>query len=96
MGLSEPSARLGAAIESMEQAVGALDPADGEPTSDALLAAVGSEPPLTSRGLSPGWSQLSGARPGCGDCWRTPALAAADSPQWRPGPSFNRCLRRLT
>jgi hypothetical protein len=43
MGLPEPSARLGAALESMEQAVG--DVADGEPTSDALLAAVEQDPP---------------------------------------------------
>ena len=45
MGLPEPSARLGAAIESMEQALGALDVADGEPTSDALLAAAAEDPP---------------------------------------------------
>ena len=45
MGLPEPSARLGAAIESMEQALGALDGADGEPTSDALLAAAAQDPP---------------------------------------------------
>ena len=45
MGLPEPSARLGAAIESMEQALGALDVADGEPTSDALLAAAAQDPP---------------------------------------------------
>ena len=34
------SARLGTAIESMEQVVGALYVANGEPTSDALLAAT--------------------------------------------------------
>jgi hypothetical protein len=45
MGLPEPSARLGAAIESMEQAVDALDVAHGEPTSDALLAAAAQDPP---------------------------------------------------
>jgi hypothetical protein len=45
MGLTEPSARLGAAIESIEQALGALDVADGERTSDALLAAAAQEPP---------------------------------------------------
>jgi hypothetical protein len=45
MGLPEPSARLGAAIESMQQAVGVLDVADGEPTSDALLAAAAQDPP---------------------------------------------------
>jgi len=45
MGLPEPSARVGAAIESMEQAVGALDVADGETMSDALLAAAAQDPP---------------------------------------------------
>jgi hypothetical protein len=40
MGLPEPSGPLAAAIESMEQAVGALDVADGESTPDALLAAA--------------------------------------------------------
>jgi hypothetical protein len=45
MGLPQPSARLGAAIESMEHAVGALDVAHGEPTSDALLAAAAQDPP---------------------------------------------------
>jgi hypothetical protein len=45
MGLAEPSARLGAAIESMEQVVGALYVADGEPTSDALLAATAQDRP---------------------------------------------------
>jgi hypothetical protein len=44
MGLSEPSARLGAAIESMERALGALEVADGEPTWDALLAATAQDP----------------------------------------------------
>ena len=43
MGLPEPSARLAAAIESMEQTVGALDVAD-EPTSYALLAAAAHDP----------------------------------------------------
>ena len=46
MGLPEPSARLGAAIESMQHAVGALDVADGQPTSDALLAAAAQDPPV--------------------------------------------------
>ncbi|HEX2310428.1 MAG TPA: hypothetical protein VHH91_06890 [Vicinamibacterales bacterium] len=45
MGLPEPSARLGAAIASMEQAVGALDVSDGRPTSDALLAAAEQDSP---------------------------------------------------
>jgi len=45
MGLPEPSARVGAAIESMERAVGALDVADGETMSDALLAAAAQDPP---------------------------------------------------
>jgi hypothetical protein len=45
MGLPEPSARLGAAIGSMEQVIGALDVAHGEPTSDALLAAAAQDPP---------------------------------------------------
>jgi hypothetical protein len=45
MGLPEPSGRLGAAIESMGQAVGALDVADGESTSDALLAAAAQDAP---------------------------------------------------
>jgi hypothetical protein len=45
MGLPEPSAQLGAAIESMAQAVGALDVAHGESTSDALLAAATEDPP---------------------------------------------------
>jgi len=45
MGLAEPSARLGAAIESMEHVVGALYVADGEPTSDALLAATAQDRP---------------------------------------------------
>jgi hypothetical protein len=45
MGLPEPSTRLGAAIEAMEQAVRALDVADGQPTSDALLAAAAQDPP---------------------------------------------------
>jgi len=45
MGLPEPSGRLGAAIASMEQAVGALDVSDGEPASDALLAAAAQDPP---------------------------------------------------
>jgi hypothetical protein len=44
MGLPEPSGRLGAAIASMEQAVGALDVSDGKPTSDALLAAAAQDP----------------------------------------------------
>jgi hypothetical protein len=44
MGLPEPSARLAAAIESMQQTVGALDVADDEPTSDALLAAAAQDP----------------------------------------------------
>jgi hypothetical protein len=44
MGLPEPSARLRAAIESMEQALGALDDADSKPTSDALLAATAQDP----------------------------------------------------
>ncbi len=46
MGLPEPSARFGAAIESMDRAVGALDVADGEPTSDALLAAAAQDAPV--------------------------------------------------
>jgi len=45
MGLPEPSARVGAAIESMERAVGAVDVADGETMSDALLAAAAQDPP---------------------------------------------------
>jgi hypothetical protein len=45
MGLAEPSARLGTAIESMEHVVGALYVADGEPTSDALLAATAQDRP---------------------------------------------------
>jgi hypothetical protein len=45
MELPEPTDRLGAAIESMEQAVGALDVADGEPTSDAVLAAAAQDSP---------------------------------------------------
>jgi hypothetical protein len=45
MGLPEPSGRLGAAIESMAQAVGALDVTDYESTSDALLAAAAQDPP---------------------------------------------------
>jgi len=45
MGLPEPSARLGAAIASIEQAVGTLDVADGEPMSDALLAVAAQDPP---------------------------------------------------
>jgi hypothetical protein len=45
MGLPEPSARLGAAIESMAQAVGALDVVDGERASDALLAVAAQDPP---------------------------------------------------
>ena len=44
MRLPEPSARLAAALESMEQTLGALDVADGEPTSDALLAAAAHDP----------------------------------------------------
>jgi hypothetical protein len=44
MGLPEPSARLGAAIESMEQTVRALEVADGEAMSDALLAATAQDP----------------------------------------------------
>ena len=45
LGLPEPSAELEGAIESMEQAVGALDVAEGEPASEALLAAAGQDPP---------------------------------------------------
>jgi hypothetical protein len=45
IGLPEPSAGLGAAIDSMKRAVSALDVAHGEPTSDALLAAVAQDPP---------------------------------------------------
>jgi hypothetical protein len=45
MGLPEPSDRLAAAIESMEQALGALDVPDGVPTSDALLAAAAQDSP---------------------------------------------------
>jgi hypothetical protein len=45
MGLPEPSGRLGAAIELMAQVVGALDVADGESTSDVLLAADAQDPP---------------------------------------------------
>jgi hypothetical protein len=45
MGLPEPSARLRAAIESMQRTVGALDLAHGGPTSDALLAAAAQDPP---------------------------------------------------
>jgi hypothetical protein len=45
MGLPEPSAGLAAAIESMQQAVDALDVADTEPTSDALLAATTQDMP---------------------------------------------------
>jgi hypothetical protein len=45
MRLPEPSARLGAAIESMEQVLGALDVADHEQTSDALLVAAAQDPP---------------------------------------------------
>jgi hypothetical protein len=44
LGLPEPSAGLAAAIESMQQAVGALDVARGEPASDALLAAARDPP----------------------------------------------------
>src|SRR6476660_8514660 len=44
MGLSEPSARLGAAIESMARAFGAVDVSDGDLASDALLAAAVEEP----------------------------------------------------
>ena len=49
LGLPEPSARLAAAIDSMAQAVGALDAADGEPRSDALLAAAAQDPPDDDR-----------------------------------------------
>jgi hypothetical protein len=45
MGLPEPSAQLGAAIEAMQQTVGALDVVHGELTSDALLAAADHDPP---------------------------------------------------
>jgi hypothetical protein len=45
MRLPEPSARLGAAIESMERSVGALDVADLGQTSDALLAALAQDLP---------------------------------------------------
>ena len=45
MGLPEPSARLGAAIESIEQVIDELEVATGEPTSDALLAAAAQDPP---------------------------------------------------
>jgi hypothetical protein len=45
MGLAQPSDWLGAAIESMQQTVGALYVADGESASDALLAVAGQEPP---------------------------------------------------
>jgi hypothetical protein len=45
MGLPEPSGRFGAAIASMEQAVGALDLSDGKATSDALLAAAAADSP---------------------------------------------------
>jgi hypothetical protein len=45
MGLREPSPRLAEAIDSMEQAIGALDVTNNEPTSDALLAAVELDPP---------------------------------------------------
>ncbi len=45
MRLPEPSARLGAAIESMEQVLGALDVPDGGSTSDALLAVAAHDPP---------------------------------------------------
>jgi hypothetical protein len=45
MGLPEPSGPLGAAIASMEQAVGALGVSDGKPTSDALLAAAARDSP---------------------------------------------------
>jgi len=44
MGLPEPSGRLAAAIRSLEQAVAALDVPDGEPLSDALLAAAAQDP----------------------------------------------------
>jgi hypothetical protein len=43
--LPEPSGRLGAAMASMEQAVGALDVSDGKLTSDALLAAAAQDSP---------------------------------------------------
>lgn len=42
---SRPAGRLGAAITSMGQAVGALDVAEGESTSDALLAAAAHDSP---------------------------------------------------
>jgi hypothetical protein len=45
MGLPEPTAQLGAAMESMEQMVGGLEVADSEPTSDALLAAAAQDAP---------------------------------------------------
>jgi hypothetical protein len=45
MGLPEPSGRLAAAIRSLEQAVAAPDVPDGEPLSDALLAAAAQDPP---------------------------------------------------
>ena len=44
MGLPEPSARLGAAIKSMQHVVGELDVGDGDTTSDALLAAAAQDP----------------------------------------------------
>jgi len=45
MGLPEPSARLEAATASMQQVLGALDVANGQPTSDALLAVAAQDPP---------------------------------------------------
>jgi hypothetical protein len=45
IGLPEPAGPLAVAIQSMEQALGALDVGDGESTSDALLAAAAQEPP---------------------------------------------------
>jgi hypothetical protein len=45
MELPEPSGPLAAAMQSMEQAVGALNVADDEPVSDALLAAAAQDSP---------------------------------------------------
>jgi hypothetical protein len=45
MGLPEPSGRLAAAIQAMQQAVSTLDVPDGEPMLDALLAAATQDSP---------------------------------------------------